>query len=154
MKLREIFNDKRGVSLIELLLVMSLLGILAALGIPMITNTYLVSAEQTATHLVKTVVDTARWYSLSRYQNTQHGVYITSTGMISYQGPSYTQRNVAYDVFTPVSGMVLESTFVGNDIIFISGSGAVQQTGTIMIVYPDQREKKLMISEQGIIYEE
>ena len=132
------FNNKIGFSLIELLIVVSITLLLAAVAAPIYGNWQSASYLNERTAEIVQTVRTARVRSVARVNDKSHGVFfdIDLNGpdrFILYQGPAYLGRGIEdtdFDRTVILEGsLYLSTTLAGNDINFSRGLGGPNLTG-------------------------
>lgn len=149
----------KGFTLIEIIISVVLGVILVAAAAPLFVKLQ-ASAQlnESTTQLIQTL-RTARGRSIARVNNSRHGVYMLQSAendaYVLYQGSSYNTRDANYDRTITLDPIInLTTTLIGNDINFVLGSGAPDQTGTITLSHETQGTSTIGINSVGKIEEQ
>ena len=146
MKLRRPWGNK-GVTLIELLLVIAILAVITAVAVPIGLDFYLSSQLVSETRLLASIFSRARTLAMINNNESSQGVYISPSEFVLFQGGSYAARETSRDnnfpraagisiggpsefVFTALSGRAASSTLTLNNgrestAIYINEEGAI-----------------------------
>lgn len=154
MTLREMFEDSRGISFIEILLVVAITSIAAAASVPIIGNLQKSSQlAQESTQIIQTV-RIAKERASSRLNNASHGVYFQPSYYTLYQGASYAVRDSSYDrTLVLDNALSLSTNLTGDEVNFSKGLGEPDTTGTITLTHSVQGIKIITINSFGKVEE-
>lgn len=152
-----IFSKKKGFTLIELLIVISIVVVLLASSIYIYGNLQVTSQVDNSTNLIIQNLRIARQRSVSRLNNSIHGIYVeinpsADDRVILFQGASYATRDTAYDYVLEIpSTITLSTTLTDNEIVFTRGTGIPDRTGTITITHSVTGTQVITINSFGLI---
>ena len=154
MTSREIFGDSRGISFIEILLVVGITVILAAASASIVGNLQKSSQlVQESAQIIQTV-RIAKERAASRFNNTNHGVYFQPSSYTLYQGTSYDTRVSSYDRTLALDNALSISTNLeGDEVNFSKGLAEPDNTGTITLIHSVQGTKTITINSFGKVEE-
>ncbi len=148
-------TKKSGVTVLELLIVLAIIGILVAVVLPQFSRVRENQALKNATSDMLTAVDKARGQTLASLNSSEYGVHFEVNQIIIFKGTAFsagaTDNEVIY-ITTPVS--ITNVTFGGvssttGNIYFSLLSGAPSTTGTVTVANTTT-SKTLTISATGI----
>ena len=146
-------QKERGVTLIELSLVIALVAILVALSIPVYSKLQITSQLNESTSLLIQTLRTAQGRSVARLNNVEHGVRLELDSYTLYYGSSYAARIQDYDRVISLEGIELSWSLSGtgqsNEVNFSKGIGIPDMTGTITLTNEAQNTKNITINEIG-----
>lgn len=133
-----IFNVKTGFTLVELLIVIAITLILAMAAVPIYGNLQVSSQLNENTSLLIQNLRTAQERSMSRVNNSSHGIKFFSDNYVLYQGSSYGTRTQVYDRVTDLGSAVsLQWSLSGSgqldEINFSKSLGVPDMTGTVTL---------------------
>jgi len=155
-------TNNKGISLIEILIVISIIGILSAVIFPNLSQFRDAQALKNTTLDVVSLLNKARQNTLSSLNSTNYSVHFESDRAILFVGSAYSSSNstnepVVYSlaVTTPSSGGINISGG-GSDINFerLTGgviNGTISSTIVIQLVSDPTRQKIITINKTGII---
>jgi len=154
MTLRAIFKDKKGITLIEILLVVAITLILAAASVPIIGNLQTSSQlAQESTQIIQTI-RIAKERAASRLNNANHGVFFQPNSYTLYQGISHASRDSNYDrTLTLGNALSITTSLAGDEVNFSKGLGEPDNTGTIILTHSVQGTKTITINSFGKVEE-
>lgn len=158
MILPETFNDKKGFTLVEVLIVISVSLILAASAVPIIGNLQGSAQLNDNTSDIIQTLRIARERSISRLNNENHGVFFEinagADSYILYQGGSYDTRDTDYDVETTLpDSITMTTTITGDEINFSKGLGVPDETGIIDLISDTGGTRSVSSNSIGLIEE-
>lgn len=107
-----IHNKRRGFTLIEIVLVIAIMGILAAATTPYTVSFYKRFQLDSERNKFVSLLRQARTMSMAGENSQIHGIYITSSQFIIFEGATYATRDSTKD-----------QTFSRESGVTISGSG-------------------------------
>ncbi len=153
--------SEKGFSLVELIVVITIIFIVTAAVVPIYGNLQSSSQLNETTSQAVQALRMARERSVSRYNNSRHGVKFDNISspnkFVLYQGDSYATRDSAYDRETILAEtMSLVTTGLspaGDEINFSMGLGAPDKTGSININHTIEGFKVISINEYGSVAE-
>ncbi|MFZ2189973.1 MAG: type II secretion system protein [Candidatus Magasanikiibacteriota bacterium] len=160
-----IFFPKNGAgfTLVELLIVIGIMIALLSASIPIYGSLQVKSQlSETSAQLVQNL-RSARENSLSRYNNSSHGVFLNSTSSpnyyVIYQGDSYVARDINYDRVYTLDDVVtihnIDMTTTSNniDINFSKGLGKASSIGSFSLVHVVTGTSTISVNSFGKIEE-
>ena len=133
-------SSEQAFTLTEILVVLALLGVLATFTLFISLDYYRSATLRSERDTVVTILEKARSQSMNNIDQSPHGLHITTSSYILFEGSTWASRAQALDISFPVSGGV---TATGNDIIFSQLSGA---TTAATIYLTDLNGKQLPVS--------
>lgn len=145
---------KRGFTLTELLIVIGITIIVAAATIPIYGNLQISAQLNDNTAQIVQIIREAREMSMSRYNNSSHGVQFNPSNYVLYQGNSYLTRDNSYDrQFVLDNPLTLTPDLGGSDVNFSKGLGVPNATGTITLSHDVEGVRQIIINDLGIVEE-
>ncbi len=124
-------SDARGFTLIEVVVATAILMLIAGAGLFMSFDVYRDYAFNSEVKVVISLLQKARSQALNNINQTDHGVYFTSSDYILFQGTSYASRSRDFDLILPVSSRIRHSG-VG-EIVFQQLSGATMVSDNLIL---------------------
>jgi len=152
-------KNKKGFTLVELLIVISIIVILAATSVPIYGNIQISSQlNENSSQIIQTL-RTAKERSIAGFNNQNHGVKFEPGKHILYQGESYSLRNPDYDreiYLNDDLSFYFDLNGLGelNDINFSLSKGIPNKIGTIELSHSTKGPRNIIINEMGIVKEE
>lgn len=140
---------RKGFTIIELLLIIALISILAAVSAPLYTSFLAKNHLENKTFEVKNTLHKAQSNAMSGKQNANWGVYFTSGQFVLFAGESFASRNGAFDEIHIFPASVSASGL--NEIIFQKPKGLPSTTGIITISSTEGANNILTITREGIV---
>ena len=145
----------KGVTLIELLIAIAIMTLMSAAAIPIYGNLQVSSQINENTTLIVQTIRTARQNSVSRVNDSGHGVMFFTNSFVMYQGTDYATRQAAYDRLIPLdSALTLSSTLTGDEVNFSKSTGVPVEAGAVTITHDLGDTKTIQINKFGAIEEE
>ncbi len=140
---------RSGFSLLEMLIVITLLGLLAALSFPfynpLVARHNIASARDT---VVRSLHRT-QLLSMAMANDTTWGIHFEAGKVVIFKGATYIGRDAAYD---QVNTLASNITFSGlNDFIFTKFDGYPASTGTITITGGNSETKTITLNAKGMV---
>lgn len=149
-------NSNKGITLIEIMIVIVVMAIVSAAAMPIFGNFYLSSQlDENSVRVIRTL-RTAKDRSVAGVNNSQHGIKFQSDSYTLYQGPSFALRDAAYDR-TVVLDNILTLTWnlSGSDeISFSKGTGKPDNTGTITLTHNIKGSETITVNSYGLAEEQ
>ncbi|MDA2922332.1 DNRLRE domain-containing protein [Patescibacteria group bacterium AH-259-L07] len=149
----------KSFTLIELLIVIAIIVIVVAAAIPLYGNWQVTSQlNENAAQIIQTL-RTARERSVSRVNNSSHGVYFdinpsADDAYILYQGSSYAARNSSYDrIITLESTLSLSTTLSAMQVNFSQGLGNPNTIGALTLTHDGGGSRVIGINSIGQVQE-
>lgn len=145
------FNQK-GTTLIEIFLVVAISSILLVASFPIYGNLQVSSQVNTLSRNIMQTVETAKFKSVSGYNNSAHGVYFESGRFTLYQGFSYSLRDSSYDRVVLVDDAItITTTLAGNDVNFSKFLGYANSSGSITLNHSaTQEQARITVNSKGL----
>jgi prepilin-type N-terminal cleavage/methylation domain-containing protein len=137
------FTSRKGFTLVEVILVISAIGVMSSLSIPMYRNYEVRNDLDTATQHVIQGLSRAKLLSQAGAEDSEWGFFVPAGTL--YKGLSYEVRDTASDEIYPmpssisVSGTILE-------VSYSKLMGEPSQTGIIELVTIDGERRQISIS--------
>ena len=141
MKLRKLSECNLGFTIIEVVVVIAVLMLLAGLGLWTSLDFYRTYALNSEQSMAVSLLSMARARAMNNVNQSPHGLFITSTEYVLFQGSSYALRNVWYDEKTPIAYVVSLSGI--QEVVFAPLTGEVITTGDIVL---SERRKSVTIT--------
>ncbi|MDA2936197.1 DNRLRE domain-containing protein [Patescibacteria group bacterium AH-259-L05] len=149
----------KSFTLIELLIVISVMVIVIAAGVPLYGNLQVTSQLNENTNQIIQTIRTAHQRSVSRVNDSSHGVRFeinpsSNDQYILYQGSSYSTRDSSYDrTVTLDSPLHIATTLSGNEVNFSRSLGTPNTTGSIVLSHDTTGTRAISINSFGIVEE-
>lgn len=150
---------KQSFTLIELLVVIAIMVIVIAAGVSLYGNLQVTSQLNENTSQIIQTIRTARQRSVSRVNNSSHGIYFeinpsNNDQYILYQGSSYSMRDSSYDLTVTLgSPLHIATTLNGNEVNFSRSLGTPNTTGNIVLSHDTTGARTISINSFGIVDE-
>lgn len=142
-------NKKNGFTLLELLLAISMMGILAVLATPMYLSLQAENEMSITAITIEDILHRAQLKSQAVDGDSAWGVNIKTGSLTIFKGQNFANRDQAFDEIFSLSGAVeLSGT---TEIIFSPLFGTPNVIGTIKLAHLDGRQTQLSINGMGII---
>lgn len=122
-----------GFSFIEVLVVVAIIGVLAALGVLGFRNFVYSQSLQTATQDLYTTLSDARSATLASEYGAQFGVYIEPNRITRFRGSTYSSASPFNQVIDFRGITVTHSLSGGATILFEKQTGRTTNSGTITL---------------------
>ncbi len=156
-RLRRSFNvsKKAGLTLVEILIALAIVLILLSLSLPMLGSwPFKVQTTSANAQLVQAIRLT-REKSLSRLNNQSHGIFFDNRGYTIFQGDSYINRQIDYDLTTWLDkGLQLSWELNGlggaSEIVF-NQEGFPSRQGKIVITSRAGESSGIIVNQLGIV---
>lgn len=150
-------NINKGISLIEILIVISIILILAAIVVPNLSFIKKQQALQTTKEDIVSLLNEARNSTISSKNSLTYGVHFQADRAILFSGASYSDspnnKQISFDssVTIPATGGI--NIGGGSDVVFQRLTGDTINNGTIVIqlVSDATKQKIISINSIGII---
>ena len=148
------YPQKNGFTLVEFLVVVAIIGIIAAVIVPSFSKFRNQQALQNSTNALISVLNEARTKTLASVNNTYYGVHLQSDAAILFVGGAYalgaaTNETVYYE--SPVAMTSATLTGGGSDVKFDRLKGTTSQYGTITLALPDTTSHSVSVSATGTV---
>jgi prepilin-type N-terminal cleavage/methylation domain-containing protein len=149
---------RRGITLIEIIIVISIIGIISAITVPNLSNFHRQQELKNTTEDIFSLLNEARNNTISSKNSTTYGVHFLSDKAILFTGTTYNDstenKQIDFDsaVRIPdVGGINLNGG--GDDVVFARITGDTENYGTIIIqlVSDITVQKTININKIGII---
>ncbi len=147
-------KKQNGFTFVEILIVLGITAILAV-SAGFIYGNFQVSAQlnESSAQVIQTI-RTARQRSISRVNNSRHGVKLQSDRYILYQGSSYSSRDSDYDREIILgNSMSFSTTLVNDEINFSKGLGVPDNSGNIILSHDTIGKRTIIINAFGMVEE-
>lgn len=149
-------SDKRGYTVVELVLVIGILAILIAASVPAFTSFTSRYQADTQSQDLAQLLRIAQNKSMVSEDDSQFGVHlVTGDGgsFTLFKGSTYAGRDLSFDeeVHTLPNGTSLTDTITGDDVIFTKVEGSTVNTGVITITQGAGGSHTVTINEVGMV---
>ncbi len=144
-------NYKRGVTLLELLIVIAILGVLASVIVPSFLNFRRSSILNTETLQMITLINKARLSSMSSKGDMQYGIHFGADRVVLFQGVTYLPAAITNEIYVFNPALTLSVITVA-DVVFQKITGATNQnaTTTIRVVGSTTASSTVVVHQTGV----
>ncbi|SRR3989339_108665 len=142
-------SEKKGFTLLELLLVVAIMGVLAVIGTPMYLSLQAENEMSITSLTINDILHRAKLKSQAIDGDASWGVEIKKGSLIIFKGTSFVNRNPIYDEEYSISNAVDLSGL--SEVIYSSLYGIPNITGEIKLKHLDGRQSQLSINAFGIV---
>ncbi len=150
MKLLRAWADGKGITLIEVLLVIGILAVIFSAGAPVAYNFYYQSQFESEYSLLYSVLEQARGLAMINRNESDHGVYVNSENLVVFQGSSFAARNADQDRSFPRSeGITINGPA---EVVFAALSGTTASS-TYTVTDNGLRSRDVYLNSEGLVYE-
>lgn len=143
-----IAKKKKAFSLIELILSLSIIGLLAGLSLPIFTSLQSRSNVDDAIIMTASALRRTRQMSKASYFDSSWSVKIESGKLTIFQGTDFASRNQQYDEIIKIVDNIALSGL--NEINFSKSESKPSSTGTITYSYQNN-QKTIIINKAGVL---
>jgi Tfp pilus assembly protein FimT len=147
-------NLTRGISLIEIVVIMAIVGLMISVAVPGLVSFRKNQSIQNSTNSLMSLLDEARTKTLASFNTNFYSVKIESSRAILFTGSTYSSIDVNNKIILYESPVVLNSTALngsGSVISFDRLKGTTSQYGTITLGIPSGVSKIVTVSSGGVI---
>ncbi|MEK7630788.1 MAG: prepilin-type N-terminal cleavage/methylation domain-containing protein [Patescibacteria group bacterium] len=144
-------NTKRAFTLTELLITIALLGMIATIAVPVVSNLQVSGQLDDVTTEIKTALRATRTRSVARVGDATHGVFFTSQSYTLYRIPDGVPTlNEARQI---PRAMSISTTIPAADINFSRGIGIpnIAANQTITITHATGGTRIITITPAGLV---
>lgn len=141
---------KKGFTIIELIMVISIVAILGAIMMPMSTNLLVRQQLRTKTNELVTALRTAQINTLAGKQADQWGVRLENNQIIMFKGSSWTSPGTSFDHYYDLPGTITPSP-TPTEIVFGKLTGNPSNTITITLTNRLGEVKNISINPIGTV---
>lgn len=127
--MKHFFQQKRGFSLVEIIIVLSLLLVIGGFALPAGVRVFQRHAVRDDVKNVARILRSAQSLSMYQKNDSQFGVALVSGNAVLFQGSSYAGRVVAEDRIVPLSPGI--SVGGPTETVFSKVTGISSVNGTI-----------------------
>ena len=125
----------RGFTLVEIVIVLSILGIIVAMSTIALRDMYRNSALKTSTHAVYRAFTDARNNTLASVKDTVYGVMVGTSSVTRFKGPTFvvgssTNQVTFFDAGVTATGSIVTN---GTPVVFTRLTGEPSIIGAILI---------------------
>lgn len=134
--------------MLEVLVVVVILLFMFAIAAPVGLDFYLNYQLDSEARLLTSVLQYSRNLSLVNYNEADHGIYITSSNLVVFQGSSYAGRTTSQDkTFPRVSSITISGA---TELVFSDLSG--QTASTTFSVTDGRKTRYVYVNPEGLVY--
>ncbi len=146
---------KRGVTLLELVIVMAILGVLTATVVPSFLSFRRNSILNTETLQIVTLINKARLSSMSSKGDQQYGIHFEATKVVLFQGITYSEAASTNEVHVFNAALRLSPITVnggGSSTVFQKITGATYQnaTTTLGVIGSTTASSTIVVRSTGV----
>ncbi len=138
-----------GFTLIEMLLSVAIIGMLGLISIPVYQSLQVRNDADLMAQTIAHNLRRAELLSAGGVGDNSWGIYIASSTMILFQGPTYSGRDSSFDEITNIPASLF--VFGLSTIIFEKYSGNPQSVGAIFVSSTAGDVKTININNKGMI---
>lgn len=139
----------RGFMLIEVLLSVALIAVLSAITIPIYQSFQVKNDLELAANTVSQTLRRAQVLAESVASDTNWGVFVGSSSITLFQGPSFLSRVTSSDEIFDLPGTIQPSGF--QEFVFLKFSGEPQATGTFTLTSSGGDMRSVSVTQKGLI---
>ena len=121
MELPKYLGANKGLTLIEILLAIGILGVIFGIGLPIGWDFYINCNFDSEVGTFISLLERARNSAMVNFNEASHGVWVDTDQLILFQGLSYAARDISQDRTFPRSASVIVSG--PSEIVFSALSG-------------------------------
>ncbi|MDA3802273.1 MAG: prepilin-type N-terminal cleavage/methylation domain-containing protein [Patescibacteria group bacterium] len=140
---------KKGFTLLETILVISLIGILLGIFLPAFTQLFFRNNLDTASEKIKTELYRAHSFARASKYDSNWGLYLENNQIILFSGPNYTNRDSSKDEIEGLPGQLTISGLT--EIVFQKNSGLILNPGEI-VISSRGINRSLGVNSKSLIY--
>ncbi len=141
--------EKKGFSIVEVIIGLALFALIVAIGVPISLNAYLNYLLNSEARNYVSILRRAQSFSFANTAGNPHGVAFLPDRFVLFRGTSYAARDAAYDEIYYISGGVEVSS--APETVFSSISGIPNLSGTS--TFSNGRQTySVYVNPQGTIY--
>jgi len=141
-------KNRLGFSLLEALLSLSVIGILAGIGIPVFLSFQTRNDLNIASHVFVNSLRRAQVLSQGVDGDTTWGARIQPGSVTVFKGASYVTRDVNFDEFFDISPQLAMGGI--QEVVFSKFSGLPLSVGTTTLTTADNDMRTITINEKGV----
>lgn len=145
----------RGISLIEILLVLFLISLLTAIGVGMYSSSQVNADFRVQRDSVVSYLRLAQSKARSGFNDTDHGVYFGVSSYTLFEGSVYDELSDSNFVVELPGTMVIENISLnggGSSVVFEGPNGETSDYGTLEINAADfNKSATIRIEQEGVI---
>lgn len=150
MKFHEVLAGNRSAfTLIEVLVVIAIMTIIFALVGPIAYNFYFDYEFDSEYGLLNSVLRYARNLSMVNHNESDHGLYITASDFVVFQGASYAARDTSQDKTFPRNTAIAVAG--STELLFSALSG--RTASTTYTVSFSGKSRDVYVNLEGLVYE-
>ncbi len=148
-------NYTHGFTILEILIVISILGLLMAVTVPSFLTFKRNSLLNTETQEILTIVNRARLSSMSSRGDLQYGVHFEATRIVLFQGGTYSEGASTNEVHIFNHALTLNPITInggGSDVLFLKFMGTTNQnaTTTLRVVGSTTASSTIIVRPSGV----
>lgn len=147
-------------TLIEILVVIGILLLVMLTSFTLQTNKLIDTPLETKTNETVEMLRLAQVRSLTRYKDSQWGVYFNANPaaddkVVLFKGATYATRDAAYDIVSTLPSVIWFSSITlsggGSEIDFTKFTGLASTSGTVIILSARGTLRTLSTNSMGIV---
>ena len=124
-------SSPRGFTLIEILMTLAIITLLASMGLAVSVGTYRSYAFNTEQDILMSLLMKTRQQALTNVDEAPHGLFITPSEYVLFEGASYAARAQSKDEHISADAAITKSGL--NEVVFSQLAGESNASGTIML---------------------
>lgn len=142
------FRNKIGFTLLEVLLVISLIAIVSGIGVPVYQSFQIRNDLSVATNTIAQSLRRAQLLSQAVEGDAMWGVYVSGGSITLFQGADYVTRNISYDEVFDLPTVITPTGLI--EIVFDKFTGIPQDAGSLVLTSVND-STTITINEKGIV---
>jgi len=139
-----------GFTLIEVVVTISIIVVVTAVTIPLYSHWQTLSVLDSSRFEVLQDIRFAQDKAMAGYNDSDFGVYFTSSGYTLFQGTTYLTRDSSQDIARKIPSTIVLSGL--NEVTFAKKTGEPSVTGTLVLTNTaDNSKESILINPEGMI---
>lgn len=149
INIKKPFSNKNGFTILELLLVVALIGLIAAVSAPMYLSLQSENTMSIAVTNIADILHKTQLHAQAIDSGIAWGVEINTSSVKIFKGENFNTRDQNFDEDLVLDNNILLSG--QSEIIFSPLTGWTNTTGTIYIEHIDGRKNQIDFNKKGVL---